>query len=133
MGAVPAPSSRTLLLRLCTQVSVFFRTSPKHKLKIIKVSCASCVHWGQFRAVAMPRGGGGGSWVQAGTSLGRPQVVLPSLGPGQLPQPLGRGERGDLCHTHQRSGQELGVGEHGRKNKKWVASVNRVLWPYSYY
>lgn len=92
------------------QVSVFFRTSPKHKLKIIKVS------WeprGSVRASPGRWQGlcSGWSRAQAGGSLGGPQTGLE--------------HRGDLGHVHQKQEPERGGAE--RKEKQLV-SVSRAIF-----
>lgn len=76
-----SPSSALMLrpLRLRLQVSIFYRTSPKHKLKIIKVSRVPLLG---------PRGTARGGGVAALLTGG------PAGAPGRLPRPLGRGELG---------------------------------------
>lgn len=98
------------LLCPCTQVSVFFRTSPKHKLKIIKVSWeprgSVRASPGRWRGLCS-----GWSRARAAGSLGRPQT--------------GVGAQGHLGHVHRKQEPERG-GAEGERKSSWP--VSRVIF-----
>ena len=95
-GAARSSALMLCPLRLRLQVSVFYRTSPKHKLKIIKVSHAPLL---------VPRGTARGGWgagggVAHGWPSGGPRAAAPASGERRT------GEA--LCCVHQRQGVGTG-------------------------